>query len=456
MDISSLVQAQKDYFLTGETKSLSFRIQQLQLLKRAIKKYEKEIMDALKKDLNKSEKDAYMTEIGVLLEEISFMEKHIRSWVKPKNVPTPITHFGSKSTIYPEPYGTVLIIAPWNYPFQLALSPLIGAIAAGNTAVVKPSELTPHVSSLLKNLMEETFDHHYIAVVEGEAQAAQSLLQEKFDYIFFTGSVPVGRIVMEAASKHLTPVTLELGGKSPVIVDETANLELAARRMVWGKFLNAGQTCIAPDYLFVHEHVKQTLLDKMHHYIEAFYGKNPLENDDYTKIVSKRHFERLVNFLSDGTIVTGGKYEAETLKIEPTILDHVSWDTPIMQEEIFGPILPVFTFTNIQECINKIQSHPKPLALYAFTENDAVKKKIIDETSFGGGAVNDTILHIATPHLPFGGVGSSGMGSYHGKKSFETFTHYKSVLDQTTKFDLPIRYPNFKDGLKWIKRLMRS
>jgi len=455
MDIPRIIQEQKQYFLSGETKPLSFRIHQLTKLKQAIQKYEHEILFALKKDLNKSEKDAYMTEIGVLLEEISFMIKHAKSWVKPERVKTPVTHFGSKSVIYKEPYGTVLIIAPWNYPFQLAISPLIGAIIAGNTAVIKPSELTPTVSKLLKRIVAETFPPTYITVVEGAVETSQALLKENFDYIFFTGSVPVGRIVMEAAAQNLTPVTLELGGKSPVIVDESANLDLAARRIVWGKFLNAGQTCIAPDYLFVHEKVKQPLLDKMSDYIEKFYGKNPLENDDYTRIVSKRHFDRLVSFLSNGSVVIGGTYNEETLTIAPTVLDHISWDDAVMEDEIFGPILPVLTFQQIDECIEAIRNRPKPLALYTFTANEAIQQRIIHETSFGGGAMNDTILHIATPYLPFGGVGNSGIGSYHGKKSFDTFTHHKSVLHQTTKFDLPVRYPDFKDGLKWIKRLMK-
>jgi len=455
MDIPRIIQEQKQYFLSGETKPLSFRIHQLTKLKQAIQKYEHEILFALKKDLNKSEKDAYMTEIGVLLEEISFMIKHAKSWVKPERVKTPVTHFGSKSVIYKEPYGTVLIIAPWNYPFQLAISPLIGAIIAGNTAVIKPSELTPTVSKLLKRIVDETFPPTYITVVEGAVETSQALLKENFDYIFFTGSVPVGRIVMEAAAQNLTPVTLELGGKSPVIVDESANLDLAARRIVWGKFLNAGQTCIAPDYLFVHEKVKQPLLDKMSDYIEKFYGKNPLENDDYTRIVSKRHFDRLVSFLSNGSVVIGGTYNEETLTIAPTVLDHISWDDSVMEDEIFGPILPVLTFQQIDECIEAIRNRPKPLALYTFTANEAIQQRIIHETSFGGGAMNDTILHIATPYLPFGGVGNSGIGSYHGKKSFDTFTHHKSVLHQTTKFDLPVRYPDFKDGLKWIKRLMK-
>jgi len=455
MDISSLVFNQKEYFKKGETKSIAFRVNQLQSLKHSIQKNEKNIINALKKDLNKSEKEAYMTEIGVLLEEISFMIKHLRKWMKPKRAKTPITHFGAKSIIYPEPYGTVLIIAPWNYPFQLAISPLIGAIAAGNTAIIKPSELTPNVSRLLSKIMKDTFRNEYITVVEGGVDASQALLQENFDYIFFTGSVPVGKIIMKEASKHLTPVTLELGGKSPVIVDHTANLDLAAKRIVWGKFLNAGQTCIAPDYLFVHDGIKDTLIDKMKLYINNFYGKSPLDNEQYSSIVNERHFHRVSRFLQDGKIIVGGEKDVKQLKISPTIMDEVTWDDPVMQEEIFGPVLPILSFTNLEEVINTINSHPKPLALYLFTENHSVEKQLLSNVSFGGGCINDTILHVASPYLPFGGVGNSGIGSYHGKKSFDTFTHYKSVLKQTTLFDISLRYPNAKNALKWIRLLLK-
>ncbi|MCL9970896.1 aldehyde dehydrogenase [Anoxybacillus kestanbolensis] len=449
--MNELLEKQKRYFQTGETLSLDFRLKQLMRLKETIKKHEQIIMDTLKVELNKSPLEAYTTEIGVVYEEINFITKRLVRWMKPQRVPTPLTHFGSKSYIYPEPYGVSLIIAPWNYPFQLAISPLVGAIAAGNCAIVKPSEYTPAMSTLLKTIVSEAFPEEYVAVVEGGVDVSQQLLNLRFDHIFFTGSVPVGKIVMEAAAKHLTPVTLELGGKSPAIVDASARIDLAAKRIVWGKFLNVGQTCIAPDYVLVHASVKSLFIERMKRYIEQLYG----HKDTYSRIVTVRHTERLVRFLSSGTVVHGGTYDIEQRWIEPTLLDDVTWDDEIMQEEIFGPILPILTFQTVDEAIQMINNYEKPLALYLFSEDRNVQRQVLQQVRFGGGCINDTIMHIANPHLPFGGVGQSGIGAYHGKASFDAFTHYKSVLKQTTKFDIPLRYPNFPNALKWVRKLLR-
>ncbi|ANB60919.1 aldehyde dehydrogenase [Anoxybacteroides amylolyticum] len=448
--MNELLEKQKRYFQTGETLSLEFRLKQLIRLKETIQKYEQRITDTLKKELHKSPFEAYTTEIGIVYEEINFIMKRLARWMQPKRVPTPLTHFGSTSYVYPEPYGVSLIIAPWNYPFQLAVSPLIGAIAAGNGAVVKPSEYTPAMSALLKTIVSEAFSEEYVTVVEGGVDVSQELLGLRFDHIFFTGSVSVGKIVMAAAAKHLTPVTLELGGKSPAIVDQSAHLELAAKRIVWGKFLNAGQTCIAPDYVLVHKAVKQPLMEKMKRYLDELYG----DRDAYGRIVSERHAERLVRFLENGTIIHGGSHDIQQRWIEPTLLDDVTWNDDVMQEEIFGPLLPILTFATIEEAIRTVQDHEKPLALYLFAEDERVQQQVLAQVSFGGGCINDTIMHIANPHLPFGGVGQSGIGAYHGKASFDAFSHYKSVLKQTTKFDIPLRYPNFPNALKWVRKLM--
>ncbi|WP_042456848.1 aldehyde dehydrogenase [Neobacillus dielmonensis] len=450
-----IVAKQTAFFHTGKTKDLSFRLEALQKLRMSIKQNEKQLMDALRADLNKSEFDAYTAEIGFVLEELRFTIKNLESWVKPQKVKTPITHMGSQSYIYSEPYGVALIIAPWNYPFQLAIAPLIGAIAAGNCAVIKPSELTPVTSKLLGKLVGELFPEEFIAVIEGGVETSQALLNERFDYIFFTGSVPVGRIIMEAAAKHLTPVTLELGGKSPCIVHEDANIKLAAKRIAWGKFTNAGQTCIAPDYLYLHKAVKEEFLQQFKEAITELYGAEPLNNPDFTHIVSERHFNRLTSFLDNGKISIGGKTIPDSLMIEPTVLTDITWEDPVMQDEIFGPILPVLSYSNLSEVIEGIHQHPKPLAFYIFTENSSVQQQVLDRVSFGGGCINDTVYHFVSPHLPFGGVGNSGIGSYHGKGSYDTFSHKKSVLKQTTRFDIPFRYPNVKDGLKKIKLFMK-
>ncbi|MBM7605909.1 aldehyde dehydrogenase (NAD+) [Metabacillus crassostreae] len=449
------VKLQKQYFKAGKTRSKEFRVNMLQTLEKQIRKHEANISQALKLDLNKSETEAYVTEIGFLLEEIRFTIKHIDKWMKPKKVKTAKTHIGSKGYTIAEPYGVTLIIAPWNYPFQLQIAPLIGAIAAGNTAILKPSELTPNTSNLISSIINEVFDPAYIAVLEGGVETTTHLLDQRFDYIFFTGSVSVGKVVMEAAAKRLIPITLELGGKSPCIIDESANLELAVKRVAFGKFINAGQTCIAPDYLFVHKKVKDTFVSECKKVIHEFYGENPLENEQFAKIVNERHFNRIKSYLSHGEVLHGGNVDEKLHKIEPTLIVPKEMSSALMTEEIFGPILPIIEYEDIQEVIDFVTDRPKPLALYLFTKNDHIEKQVTETISFGGGCINDTLMHIATPYLPFGGVGESGIGDYHGESSFQTFSHMKSILKQTTLFDFSFRYPNAKNGLATLRKLMK-
>ncbi|MFB4166401.1 aldehyde dehydrogenase [Virgibacillus sp. JSM 102003] len=453
--IEKLVKSQRDFFHNGKTLEYSFRKNQLKALKRMLKKYEQEIYRALKDDLNKSEHETLTTELGFLYSEIDFAIKQLKDWMEPEKADAPITYKGTNNYIYKEPYGVTLVIAPWNYPLQLAIGPAIGAIAAGNTVVIKPSEFTQATSSLLAEMLNETFNPCFFTVVEGAKETSQQLLEQRFDYIFFTGSSAVGKVVMQQASKHLTPITLELGGKSPAIIDKDANIDLAAKRIVWGKFTNAGQTCVAPDYLYIHEKVKPKLLKAMEKHIKIFYGKKPLQNDDYTRIVHKEHFNRLQAFLADGEVVYGGSADEEKLSIEPTILYNITWDHSIMQEEIFGPLLPMLAFTELDGVISELKQMDKPLALYYFGEKEKSQQSILKNVSFGGGCINDTLYHLANPHLPFGGVGSSGMGAYHGKYGFDTFTHKKSILKQTTKFDMPLRYPGSKIAHTLVKKIMK-
>jgi aldehyde dehydrogenase (NAD+) len=452
-DIITTLGLQRQYFNEGKTKNISHRLEFLKRLEQSILKHEKDIMEALRKDLNKAPFEAYATEIGMVLEEIRFVTKHLRGWARPRQVRTPITNFPSVSRIYSEPFGTVLIMSPWNYPFQLAISPLAGAIAAGNCAIVKPSNYSPNTSAVIELILSEVFPKEYVSVIQGGREANKTLLEQKFDYIFFTGSVTVGKLVMRAASEHLTPVTLELGGKSPCIVDETANLELAAKRIVWGKFLNSGQTCVAPDYLLVHHSVKEALLKKMKKYIHQFYGDDACMNDNFPKIINEKHFDRLLDLMNNENIVIGGTSSRERNQISPTILNNINWNSPVMAEEIFGPILPVLEFKNLGEVITMVNNHPKPLALYYFTSKKENERRIINGISYGGGCINDTIMHLATSHMPFGGVGDSGMGRYHGKDSFDTFSHKKSVLKKANWLDVPLRYPPYKDHLKTLKKL---
>lgn len=426
-----LVDTQRMFFYTGQTKEVEYRIQALQNLRQGIVKYQQRILDALRADLNKSEAEGYGSEIRIVLGELDHALEHLREWAAPRTVPTSSVITDAVSAIYPEPYGVALIIAPWNYPFQLAMGPLVGAIAAGNCAVIKPSELTPATSRLIYDLIQEVYPEEYIAVMEGEVETSTALLNEKFDYIFFTGSTGVGRIVMKAAAEHLTPVTLELGGKSPAIVHHDAELQLAAQRLVRGKFLNAGQTCVAPDYLLVHEQVYDQFMEQIRAEVQDKFGDHVMQNADFPHIVNTRNFDRLSAFLANGKTVMGGRSNRDQLMIEPTVLTDIAWDSPVMQEEIFGPILPVFTYSDLNPMLDEIVRRPKPLALYLFTKDEALQEQVLDQVSFGGGCINETLSHMTSHYLPFGGVGESGMGSYHGQQSFEAFSHHKSVLKRS-------------------------
>lgn len=455
IDYKKMLQRQRTFFNSGATKNVAFRVAQLEKLQTYICKNENLIIEALKRDLNKSAFESYATEIGIIKEELKYTLKHIRGWAKPTRVPTPITQFPSRSLIYHEPYGVVLIMSPWNYPFQLTIAPLIGAICAGNCAILKPSAYSPNTALVIKRMVAELFGPKYVAVVEGGRAENEVLLNERFDYIFFTGSVSVGQIVMEKASKYLTPVSLELGGKSPCIVDETADIGLAAKRIVWGKFLNAGQTCVAPDYIFVHKSVKDKLVKQMKKTIHKMYGEDPCHcNEDWPKIINGKHFARVKGLMEQAHILYGGNSDENTQQIEPTLLDQVTWDSPIMQEEIFGPLLPILTFYDLKEVREAVNARPKPLALYYFTREKAKEAYILRHISYGGGCINDTIVHLATPYMPFGGVGSSGMGSYHGKASFDTFTHHKSIMKKSLLLDISIRYAPYKKHLGILKKIM--
>ena len=455
--VEGMLKEHKKFFAAGETRSIEYRIAALKRLKSVIKKYEKEIINALYRDLGKSEFEAYGTEIGFVLDSIGNFIKHLKNWSKTKKIRTPIHQFPSKGFIMYEPYGTVLIIGPFNYPFQLLVEPLVGAIAAGNCAILKPSESTPTVSALVKQIIEETFDETYIRVVEGEKETTSALINSDFDYIFFTGSVPVGRIVMQAAAKNLVPVTLELGGKSPVIVDKTANLDIAAKRITWGKLINAGQTCIAPDYVLVHKDIKDSFIEKLKTTIVSFYGEDASKSSDYGRIVNSRQFGRLTSIIEKDKdkIIYGGNSNDGTLYIEPTILDRVNWKDAVMQDEIFGPIMPILEYENLETAIEMINDRPKPLALYIFTEDKNVEAEVLKKISFGGGCVNDTISHVASSSLPFGGVGNSGMGSYHGRDSFETFSHRKSILKKSTSISIKLIFPPYGNRAKLIRRLLK-
>ncbi|HAR4381153.1 TPA: aldehyde dehydrogenase [Staphylococcus aureus] len=448
----------KAFFNTQQTKDISFRKEQLKKLSKAIKSYESDILEALYTDLGKNKVEAYATEIGITLKSIKNARKELKNWTKTKNVDTPLYLFPTKSYIKKEPYGTVLIIAPFNYPFQLVFEPLIGAIAAGNTAIIKPSELTPNVARVIKRLINETFDANYIEVIEGGIEETQTLIHLPFDYVFFTGSENVGKIVYQAASENLVPVTLEMGGKSPVIVDETANIKVASEHICFGKFTNAGQTCVAPDYILVHESVKDDLITALSKTLREFYGQNIQQSPDYGRIVNLKHYHRLTSLLNSEqmNIVFGGHSDEDERYIEPTLLDHVTSDSAIMQEEIFGPILPILTYQSLDEAIAFIHQRPKPLSLYLFSEDENATQRVINELSFGGGAINDTLMHLANPKLPFGGVGASGMGRYHGKYSFDTFTHEKSYIFKSTRLESGVHLPPYKGKFKYIKAFFKN
>ena len=454
-NIANAINKSRDFFEKGKTRDILFRKEQLEILKNVIEGNEEKIMEALKKDLGKSPFTSYVTEISLVVKEINLFIEKLQIWSKRKRVKTPLLYFGASSYIYQEPYGTVLIFSPWNYPFQLSLLPLVGAVAAGNTVVLKPSELSPATSAIMAEIISNSFKQGIITVIEGDKEISKFLLTQKFDHIFFTGSSLVGKQVMKAASENLTPVTLELGGKNPCIVDSESNIDLAARRIVWGKYLNCGQTCIAPDYLLVHETIKNRFIEKAQMYIKKFYGENPLLSPDYNRIINTKHYQRLTTYLKSGKLVMGGEAYSEELYISPTIIDEVNWEDPVMQEEIFGPILPILSYESIEEVIRVINKQPKALALYLFSENTALQDKIIKEIQFGGGCINDTIIHASSPFLPFGGIGESGMGVYHGKSSFYTFSHKKSIVKRGNLLDFWFRYPPYKDKLKLFKKIIK-
>lgn len=443
-EIRTIVEKQRACFASGATLKVEGRINALVKLKACILKYETEINNAIQEDLGKSSFESYMCETGLVLSEISHMLRHIRSYAKEKRVRTPLAQFHSRSFKKPSPYGVTLIMSPWNYPFLLTFDPLVDALAAGNTAILKPSAYSPHTSSIIKKIVSECFDPALVAVITGGRAENTFLLKEHFDYIFFTGSQAVGKEVMRQAAEHLTPVTLELGGKSPCIVEKSANLKLAAKRIVFGKFLNCGQTCVAPDYIYCDSSVKTRLAEEIKHQIVKQFGSFPLDNQNYGNIINHKHFNRIIGLIEQKKVVCGGKYNEDTLRIEPTVMDNVTFEDAVMQQEIFGPVLPILTFSSLQEAIDKINSMAHPLALYMFTGDKAAAKKVTTECSFGGGCINDTIIHLATSNMGFGGFGESGMGSYHGKEGFDTFSHYKSIVDKKTWLDLPMRYQPYK------------
>jgi aldehyde dehydrogenase (NAD+) len=450
--MNKLIEDQRSYFRSGETRTLKFRMTQLKRLRKVIEENTSSILQALKMDLRKPEYEAYASEIAFLYQEIDHALKNLKRWMKPKRVKTPLVFAPASSNVVPEPYGVTLIIGPWNYPFQLILAPLIGAIAAGNTSILKPSELAPHTSHVIAEIIDKTFSPSYIAVVEGGVETTQNLLEQKFDYIFFTGGTAVGKVIMKEAAQHLTPVTLELGGKSPVIVADDADINAAAKKIVWGKFINAGQTCLAPDFVLVQEAVRETLLERIVHYIRAFYGEDP-QKSHYSRIINQRHFERLTKLMDRGHIVAGGETDASDLYIAPTVFEGISLDDPIMREEIFGPLLPVLSFQTIDEAVSMVNTFAKPLALYLFTGNRESQNRVIHETSSGGVCINDTIIHVGNYFLPFGGVGESGMGVYHGKDGFDTFSHLKSVFKKSWRWDLPFRYPPYRRSVAFLRKI---
>ncbi len=458
VDIPGLVAEQKRYFASGATRGVAFRREQLQRLREMIENNRSRIQEAVHADLRKPPFEMFASETAMLLAEIDHALKNLRCWTSPARVSNPPVYVGARSRIYPEPYGVVLIIAPWNYPFMLLLTPLVGSIAAGNCTVLKPSEISTHSSRAIAAMVREYFDPRYIAAVEGGMEVNVPLLEQAYDYIFFTGGTVVGREVMKAAAAHLTPVTLELGGKSPCIVDETARLRYASRRIAFGKFLNAGQTCIAPDYVLAHESIKTSLLQELKKALRSFYGPDPRRSRHYARIINDAHFQRLVSLLEGADIVIGGDSDAGERYIAPTVIDEPGWDAPAMQGEIFGPVLPVVSFRHLDEAIEAVNTRPKPLAMYFFSTDKARQERALLETSAGGVCINTTMLQESTQALPFGGVGESGMGSYHGKATFDTFTHYKPVVEQRARLDMVLRppYPDARPVNAIFQRLLLS
>jgi aldehyde dehydrogenase (NAD+) len=452
--INGVIQKLREFFATGRTRDISFRIKQLKTLRKAIIEQETAIFDALKQDLGKPAFEAYGGDVAIVINEIDFIIKRLRSWAKPIKVKTPLTFFPSSSHVVSEPYGVVLIIGPWNFPFQLMLGPLVGSIASGNCTLLKPPIDAPHSSRLITKIIHDHFEPGYIAVVEGGAETGQTLLAEVFDYIFFTGGPATGRLVMQAAAKHLTPVTLELGGKNPCIVDADTHLEHTARRIVWGKFFNAGQSCVAVDYLLVDTKIKQQLLDHLVRVVIDFYGHDPSQSPDFGRIVNEAHFDRLSRLLGQGTIVIGGQSNRATRYIAPTIIDNIRGTEPIMEDEIFGPLLPIIEYDNLSDAIAMVNARPKPLALYFFSRDKEKQARVLQAVPSGGACINDTVIQETASSLPFGGVGQSGIGKYHGKASFDTFSHERSIVKRGFAFDIRLRYPPYRDHLKWLKKIL--
>lgn len=453
-NLSRRISAIRNYFLTNVTKDVVFRIDALKKLKTQIINHEADIIKALYDDLHKSDFEAYSTEISLVIQEIDLLCRRLHFWARPKHKLTPLMFWPSMSKIIHEPYGVVLIIAPWNYPFQLLISPLVAAIGAGNCAVLKTSPYSPAINNVMESIIKKTFSPDYVSIFHGNRDVNTALLAERYDYIFFTGSPSLGKTVMAAASKNLTPITLELGGKSPCIVDEDANVEIASRRIIWGKTLNSGQTCIAPDYLMVHENIKEEFISTMEKHIKEMYGEDPRESPDYPRIISDKAMTRLVGYLKTGSLVMGGRYDIKERYIEPTVITNLPPDAPILNEEIFGPIFPLIFFTNIDEVIKHVKSREKPLALYYFTGDKKKILKMLKETSSGGACINDTIIHVGNHRIPFGGVGNSGMGMYHGRYGFETFSHSKAVVVSSTNIDIKIKYPPYGNKLNRFKRFL--
>ena len=453
MQIEELVQRQRAFYSTGKTLPVEFRMEALRKLKAEIRAMEPEIDRALEQDLGKSGMESYMCEVGMTLAELSYLLAHTPAYFRPHRAATPLAQFHAASFTLAEPYGLVLVMSPWNYPFMLTLEPLLGAIACGNCCVVKPSAYAPNTSAVIKKLVERCFPPEYVAVVEGGRQENQALLNQRFDYIFFTGGQKVGTEVLRHAAEYLTPVTLELGGKGPCVVDHTAKLDLAAKRIAFGKLLNCGQTCVAPDYFLVEGSVEAEFIEKLKTALEQMAGKEPLKNKDYVHMVSRKHYDRVMGLIDREKVVYGGRADPESLRIEPTILRNVTQEDPIMQEEIFGPLLPILPVADVEEAMEIIKSREKPLACYLFSEDRRVQDRFLRQVPFGGGCINDTVIHLATSHMGFGGVGASGMGSYHGKRSLETFSHSKSIVQKSTWMDLPIRYAPYTRAKETLLKL---
>lgn len=454
--IAEIYTAQRRFFDGGNTRTLAFRKAQLKKLKVVLQAHENEILAALHADLRKHPMEAYGSEVGLLYSEIGHTLDSLREWMRPEPVTSPLLQYPSASKIYRDPKGLTLLIGPWNYPFQLMITPLIATIAAGNCAILKPSELAPHTAAVTEKVIKAAFDPAHVAVIQGDGQQViPEAMQHRFDHVFFTGSIPVGKKILEMAAPHLTPVTLELGGKSPCIVDKSANLKIAARRIIWGKCWNAGQTCIAPDYVLVHEEVREPFVEELQKAIHRFFGKDPSQSEDYARIINEKRFDKVASYLQQGRIIAGGATDRADKYIEPTLLTDVSLDAPVMQEEIFGPVLPLIPYKTVEEAMAVIARNPNPLSLYVFTKSRRTEKAFVEQIAFGGGCVNNTLVHFTNEELPFGGVGQSGMGRYHGRSGFDEFTQIKSVMKTATWLDVPVKYPPFGNKLKLAKKVMK-